>query len=119
MASKEAESDALKRAAMKLGRSLGLALYDKSQEFVGESNEQSIPPEPKASNAAPKATPKPAVFREQIKTAFGVLQAQKRITKDEFVAEYTKGSKVDDLTDAQVVETLTKLKTNFPELKLS
>jgi DNA recombination protein Rad52 len=34
MASKEAESDALKRAAMKFGRSLGLALYDKSQEFV-------------------------------------------------------------------------------------
>src|ERR1700722_8424629 len=36
MASKEAESDAFKRAAMKFGRSLGLALYDKTQEYVDE-----------------------------------------------------------------------------------
>lgn len=37
MASKEAESDALKRAAMKLGISMGLGLYDKSGEFVDEA----------------------------------------------------------------------------------
>lgn len=34
MAVKEAESDALKRAAMKLGISMGLGLYDKSGDFV-------------------------------------------------------------------------------------
>lgn len=34
LAIKEAESDALKRAAMKFGRSMGLALYDKTQEYV-------------------------------------------------------------------------------------
>lgn len=34
MAVKEAESDAFKRAAMKFGKRLGLALYDKTQEFV-------------------------------------------------------------------------------------
>lgn len=36
MAIKEAESDALKRAAMKFGRSMGLALYDKSKEYIDE-----------------------------------------------------------------------------------
>jgi hypothetical protein len=40
MAAKEAESDALKRAAMKFGMSLGLALYDKSQENVEDSPKQ-------------------------------------------------------------------------------
>jgi recombination DNA repair RAD52 pathway protein len=37
MATKEAESDALKRAAMKLGISMGLGLYDKSGEFIDEA----------------------------------------------------------------------------------
>lgn len=37
MACKEAESDALKRAAMKLGISMGLGLYDKSGEFIEEA----------------------------------------------------------------------------------
>lgn len=125
MASKEAESDALKRAAMKFGRSLGLALYDKSQEYVGESNEQqNAPSESKQREAVPQAVKKlevkpavPKVQREQIKTAFGVLQSLKKITKEQFVAEYTAGAKVDDLTDSQVVTILTKIKTNFPELK--
>ena len=48
MASKEAESDALKRAAMKFGRSLGLALYDKSGEYVDEEQTKtSVKPQEK------------------------------------------------------------------------
>lgn len=39
LGAKEAESDALKRAAMKFGMSLGLALYDKSQENVDDGQE--------------------------------------------------------------------------------
>jgi DNA recombination protein Rad52 len=35
LAVKESVSDALKRAAKNFGRSMGLALYDKTQEFVG------------------------------------------------------------------------------------
>lgn len=38
MATKGAVSDALKRAAKNLGRSMGLALYDKTQEYVGDNN---------------------------------------------------------------------------------
>ncbi len=56
MASKEAESDALKRAAMKFGMSLGLALYDKSQENVGDS-EPKIPKGQEALYAALSAKP--------------------------------------------------------------
>lgn len=40
MAAKEAESDAFKRAAKNFGLSLGLALYDKSQEHVDDGQEQ-------------------------------------------------------------------------------
>jgi DNA recombination protein Rad52 len=38
MASKEAESDAFKRAAMKFGKSMGLALYSKDGDFIDETN---------------------------------------------------------------------------------
>lgn len=38
MAAKEAESDAMKRAAMQLGNVMGLALYDKQQRYVGETS---------------------------------------------------------------------------------
>jgi DNA recombination protein Rad52 len=48
LAVKEAESDALKRAAMKFGMSMGLALYDKDQPNVeddsaGKSNSAALP----------------------------------------------------------------------------
>lgn len=44
IACKEAESDALKRAAMKFGMSLGLALYDKSQENVEDAPKSVVTP---------------------------------------------------------------------------
>lgn len=40
MATKEAESDALKRAAMKFGMSLGLALYSKDQENIDDGTDE-------------------------------------------------------------------------------
>ncbi len=128
MGSKEAETDAFKRAAMKFGRSLGLALYDKTQEFVGE--QQDTQSKPKTSKETPAVAKEPAkpvtapavdkgqVTKSLIKQAFGVLQAQKKISKEDFVSEYLKGSKTDDLTDTQSTEVLNKLKTSFPELKL-
>lgn len=39
LALKESASDAFKRAAINLGLSMGLALYDKTQEFVDEAEE--------------------------------------------------------------------------------
>ena len=164
MASKEAESDALKRAAMKLGRSLGLALYDKSQEYVDEESLQ-IKPETRETATAvatkpatPTAVPAPVAavqavantapaktvpasemspeqhkaaiqsvktdmantkaLRSKIKLAFKILDDQKKTTKEEFVAKYLAGGKVDTLTDDQVFKTIDLLKTNFKELSL-
>lgn len=126
MAAKEAESDALKRAAMKFGRSLGLALYDKTQEYVDdaqptdatvksseikEDTGNKIPTKRSIGNSA-------KAIREQIKTAFGVLQAQKKVTKEDFVKTYLNGAKADDLTDDQAMTTITMIKSQFPELGL-
>lgn len=44
LALKEAESDAFKRAAMKFGMSLGLALYSKEQENVDDGQPETAPP---------------------------------------------------------------------------
>jgi recombination DNA repair RAD52 pathway protein len=126
MASKEAESDALKRAAMKLGRSLGLALYDASQEFV---DDEVIKPPAKSGVttkiAAPVATVKQEatksdtkILRQKIKSAFSVLEAQKKLDKQTFTKDYMGGGKVDDASDNQINIAITKLKLNFTELPL-
>jgi len=122
MACKEAESDALKRAAMKLGKSMGLALYDKTQEFVGD-------PEP-APKAAPKAPtpvytheddlggePGKVINRAAINsaiTANGKLLIAKGVyTSEAFKAMRKEKYGVDSteaLTDSQANELLTNLK---------
>ncbi len=130
MASKEAESDALKRAAMKLGRSLGLALYDKSQEYVDEEvvkAKTSIPSIKDNTSALKAATPNlkqadikvdTKVLRQKIKSAFSVLEAQRKIDKATFIKDYLAGGKVDEVSDNQINIAITKLKINFTELPL-
>lgn len=133
MASKEAESDALKRAAMKLGRSLGLALYDKSQEYVDEevnktpANKTPVAVPKASAPAAGKASPESSkantggdtkVLRQKIKSAFSVLEAQRKIDKATFTKEYMGGGKVDEVSDNQINIAITKLKLNFTELPL-
>jgi recombination DNA repair RAD52 pathway protein len=152
MASKEAESDALKRAAMKFGRSLGLALYDKTQEYVDETVQTKPVTSPKNEKSETATTPKavtttlasPAVRREavteattvlpsqsktpftdtkilrqKIKSAFAVLEAQKKVSKTEFVTNFLGGGKVDTISNDQVGKTLELLKTKFPELGIA
>lgn len=146
MASKEAESDSLKRAAMKFGRSLGLALYDKSQEFVDEANET----KPQTRTAVTKPTDtkttiptatasKPItgtqtnntalsteggtktdtkILRTKLKSAFEVLSAQKKITGAAFKTKYLEGNKLDGATDAQVINALNLIKSDFKELPI-
>lgn len=82
MAVKEAESDALKRAAMKLGLSMGLALYDKSQEFVEDE-----PKTPKAAAKAPIA-PKSTAPARVIKP-----EADKADPIQEQISEYVMAAK--------------------------
>lgn len=160
LATKEAVTDALKRAAKNLGISLGLGLYFKSGEYVDEQNLQVKPEARKAVTEVaqkPEATPavKTApdtdptktvlaselknpfaetaairqeirnslasdtkILRTKIKSAYSVLEAQKKITKTEFVSKYLDGGKVDTLTDDQVIKTIELIKTNFKELSL-
>ncbi len=136
LAVKEAVTDGVKRAAKNLGRSMGLGLYFKEGQYVGETSDavdKSATKETKAvsgvgnesntgrsegskSNGSKAGNIK--VLRTQIKSAFAVLQDQKKITKEAFISEYTKGTTVDDLDDANINVVIEKLKTNYPELGL-
>lgn len=129
LATKEAVSDALKRAAKNLGRSMGLALYDKTQEYVGESTVPTKTPTiPRESSPVkqngndttkkevPKSTPKP--IKELITSAFKVLEAQKKITAAEFKTKYQKGAGLSTLSEPTLQFILNSLKTDFPGLGL-
>ncbi len=70
--------------------------------------EQTVPPKAKD----------PKVLRQQIKSAYAVLEAQKKITKTDFVTQYLLGKKTDELKDEEVNQVINKLKTNFKELGL-
>lgn len=119
LAMKEACSDAFKVAAKNMGRSLGLALYDKSQEFVGNStttNNNAI-----STNSLESATttntkvagPDP---RSIIKAQFKALKAAKKTTPEQFKEKYLAGGRVDELTDDQAATTLAALRTEHPDL---
>lgn len=124
LAVKEAVTDALKRAATNLGLSMGLALYFKEGQYVGEENTDSNqdtksnePVATAASTTAPAAASKPkstATQRKQIKAVFRALKEQEKTTAEEFSKSYLGGIKVDDLTDEAVSATIEKIKTDFP-----
>lgn len=120
MAVKEAESDALKRAAMKFGKRLGLALYDKSQEFVTDGEEQPEAPRKEAPKPAAQVEGKvPASSKQKernlintrIRQTAKVLADMKRQTLEAtkaLVDTYGVES-VDQLSDQQAEEILAKL----------
>lgn len=126
LAVKEAVTDGLKRAAKNLGMSFGLELYFKEGAYRGEetsteskTEEKLVSEAPKKSTEASSKVPESKILRKQIKEAFGVLQAQKKISKEDFVTNYLEGKKTEDLTDSQFSATLTKIKEAFPELGLN
>jgi hypothetical protein len=144
-------SDAFKRAACNLGRSMGLALYDKTKEFVGEASTK-IDTDPGRTvvivtsseaqrldipnNGSAKDTIKSEtatngndskvlggstngkLVKELIASSFKVLEAQKKITKDEFKTKYQKGAGLSTLSEPTLQFILNSLKTDFPELGL-
>ncbi len=116
MASKEAESDALKRAAMKFGMSLGLALYDKTQEHIEDDAAEVKQEQPKPQS--------PAINRNNVnqlitKTSTVILDiagpsgSPERDAKVKelkaLIAAYGVDSK-EKLTDSQALELANKLK---------
>lgn len=116
MAIKEAESDALKRAAKNLGRSVGLALYDKSQEFVSEQGAESADNSPSI-ETVPRTSGN-GTSKDRIKQAYAELLAKGKTNKTEFASKYLNGGKVADLSNADTLVTLRKLNQDFPELNI-
>lgn len=118
LAVKEAVTDALKRCAKNLGMSFGLQLYFKEgyNQAMGSTIET---PKEEVKAVKTEKTPNIDIRKKQIKTAFAVLNDQKKINKDIFVNEYTKGKKVDELTEVEVGQVFTKLASTFPEMGLT
>lgn len=122
MATKEAESDALKRAAMKFGMSLGLALYDKSQENVEDEAPKMQSKGPLSAKPAenvqsiPKDTPTPDrdTLNRKITAISKVVIAKKLKSLDELKAEMKTKYGADAtaaLSDVHAKTLLTELET--------
>lgn len=113
LAIKEAVTDALKVAAKDLGMSMGLALYDKSQENV--SDEEPIkadesPMEKKVVKAPQaQAESNEASLDEAIRTYVRIGSSQKKLTAEEFkqylIDKFNK-QKLAELDEAQKKEAL-------------
>lgn len=136
MAAKGAEMDGLKRAAIKLGRSLGLALYDKEQQYVSKAPEAApeavaapVPVgnpspsqgteqklEPAKSSQNKKAKGLEPVAKDLIKAAFGVLKARGETDSQTFSAKYLNGGKLAELDDETAVTVYQQLTVDFPQL---
>lgn len=137
LATKEAVSDGLKRCAKNLGRSMGLALYDKTQEYVETSKVQTEKTVVK--NNKPKETPRNGTTGKEntttssknttvnatngsekaiIEAAFTTLEAQGKVTAETFKTKYLDGVGLSKHTEASIKEVISKLKTDFKELGL-
>jgi DNA recombination protein Rad52 len=93
MAVKEAETDALKRAAMKFGKSLGLALYDKTQEYVEET--------PQAKPATKAST---VTLADKLKVKARTVVSKKTTTKEnlqKYLVDNFNVEKIDMLSNEQ------------------
>lgn len=144
LATKEAVSDGLKRAAKNLGRSMGLALYDKTQEYVGKASSANASKTGGVStntvgNKQTKEEAKPVLgigyvatssilntetrsvskpTKDLITAAFKTLEAQGKITKETFKEKYQKGVGISKLTEDQLTGVLNNVKQDYPHLGL-
>jgi DNA repair and recombination protein RAD52 len=118
LAVKEAESDALKRAAKNLGMSMGLALYDKDQTNVEDdsrpkvaSKQQNEPKQAKVAEKLPKGDS--SIVLSEINSYAKIIAAKgyKTITqlKEEMAAKYGHSEK-EKLSEPQAVELRDSLK---------
>lgn len=131
LAIKEAVTDALKVAAKDLGMSMGLALYDKSQENVSdESSTDRVPisntkpvdtqtpetrgnsPLPATSNSSEKETDSKEL-ETTIRSYVRVAEKQRRLTGDEFktyLRDKQKAERLNELSNTQLHDTLNYLR---------
>lgn len=121
LAIKEAVTDGVKRCARNLGMSLGLALYDKEQEFVDEAEdkqERPVPSDAPSGGAAVKADsggdPGKLVglIKQTAKVAIAKQVATKESIKETLKAKYGV-EKSDDLNVTQATEFLKELENKL------
>jgi DNA recombination protein Rad52 len=119
LAVKEAETDALKRAAKNLGMSMGLALYDKDQERVEDASTNNQPKvaQPSAHKASPEAAPTSSTDRERnlklVTATSKVIISQGKDTVDGLKAKMKQAFNTDvkeNLNDADLEILLATLK---------
>lgn len=117
LAVKEAVTDGLKRCAKNLGLSLGLALYDKTQENVVEDEDQDATPTTKAK---PSKETKSDVTKENILKSISatarVLISKGQTSKEDLVKTLLSKYSVNDkseLSKDQALEFLDSLKSQL------
>ena len=97
-------------------------IRDSETGLLGEQSKNtgnvSTPAKVQTEQTVPSKAKDTKVLRQQIKSAYAVLEAQKKITKTDFVTQYLLGKKTDELKDEEVNQVINKLKTNFKELGL-
>lgn len=125
LGTKEAVSDGLKRAAKNLGRSMGLALYDKTQEYVDKSptvvaqKSTGNTPVPAATGVRSVTEPvakEDKTIAARVVAARNILEAQKKITRDAFKVKYQKNVAGSKLTTEQLSAILEQVKIDYPHL---
>lgn len=121
LAIKEAVTDGVKRCAKNLGMSLGLALYDKEQEFVDETEnkqERAVPSDTPDRGATPKvdsgSDPGKLVglIKQTAKVAIAKQVATKESIKETLKTRYGV-EKSDDLNVTQATEFLKELENKL------
>lgn len=120
LAAKESVTDALKRCIKNLGQSMGLALYDKEQKNVSDTEE--VLPKAKASTKKPKKTPPksdPKKLRETLTKRFKILRTKQALT-DEARETYLKESfgvtKVAELKETDIPKVLDYIDNNYKNM---
>lgn len=101
LAIKEAVTDALKVAAKDLGMSMGLALYDKTQENVEDAEQETkvVAPVATAITTVVAQTPDVNNLHTAIRSYFKVAEAQKRSTKESFKSHLEQNYSVEKVAE--------------------
>lgn len=132
MATKGAVSDALKRTVKNLGRSMGLALYDKEQQYVGTQEVkttaiQKVPltisgnvgnptekvPTMDANKTGISISETPRPFKELITETFKTLEAQNKISLTAFKTNYLGGKGLSTVAPSELPKIYEKMKKDF------
>lgn len=118
LAIKEAVTDGIKRCAKNLGMSMGLALYDKDKEYVGERSDpvQKTSPKPPVA-PTPKAvasTKTREAVLKQISQLVEISKAKRVASIDDLRSKLKSNynvDKADQLTDEQALSFVRELET--------